>query len=154
MRRSPRSSALLVLAALAVPAAAGAVATPATAATSDDACAEALNPDRRSVYRFKRDGGTLWYGRVVVTATRADRDRYCIQVDFGNRTVFHGFGMSGYERRDGRWVNDGGLGDEGSRGGSYTQSMQVPERYRIDRSYSIRHDGRWYRTTSISRSNL
>jgi hypothetical protein len=151
MRPSPTA---LVLAPLAVLVLAGATAAPAGAATTPDACQQRLNPDRRSVYRFKDGGTTLSYGRVVVTATKADRHRYCIQVQFGGRTVFNGFGMSSYERRDGKWVNQGGLGDSGARGDSYTQSMQVPDKTRIDRSYSIRDDGRWYRTISISRYNL
>lgn len=154
MRLSRRAPAPLVLAALAVPVVSGGVAAPAVAATTPDACEQALNPDRRSTYRFKDGDTTLGFGRVVVTATKANRDRYCIQVQFGGRTVFNGFGMSSYERRDGKWVNEGGLGDSGSRGASYTQSMQVPNRTRIDRSYSIRHEGRWYRTGTISRTNL
>jgi hypothetical protein len=154
MRPFPRSPVALVLAALALPAVTGAAAAPAGAATTPDACEQGLDPDRRSVYRFKDGRTTLGFGRVVVTATKADRHRYCIQVQFGDRKVFHGFGMSSYERRGGEWVNEGGLGDSGSRGGSYTQTMQVPNRTRIDRSYSIRHEGRWYRTIQISRYNL
>jgi hypothetical protein len=154
MRLLRRSPVALALAALAVPVASGTAAAPAVAASPPDACKQALNPDRRSVYRFKDGGTTLGFGRVVVTATKAHRHRYCIQVQFGGRTVFNGFGESGYERRDGKWVNVGGLGDSGSRGGSYTQTMQVPDKYRIDRSYSIRHEGRWYSTIAISRYNL
>jgi hypothetical protein len=154
MRIAPGRS-LALAAALALPLAAGTVAVPAASAqTPADACAQALNPDRRSVYRFKDGSKTLGYGRVIVTATKANRHRYCIRVDFGNRTVFHAFGESGYERRNGKWVNVGGLGDSGSKATSYTQTMQVPDKYRIDRSYSIRTGGRWYRTIAISRYNL
>jgi hypothetical protein len=32
--------------------------------------------------------------------------------------------------------------------------MQVPDRYRLDHSFSVRWQGRWYRTISISRYNL
>jgi hypothetical protein len=149
MHTSPTA---LVVAALAASVLAGAAAAPASAAL--DACDQPLNPERRSVHRFKADGTTLPYGRVVVTATKADRDQYCIQVQFGGRTVFNGFGMSAFKRKNGKWVNEGGLGDSGSRGDSYTQSMQIPEKTRIDRTYSIRDDGRWYRTPSISRFNL
>jgi hypothetical protein len=154
MRPFPRSPVALALAALAVPVVAGATAAPAGAATAPDACEQQLNPDRRSVYRFKDGRATLGFGRVVVTATKADRHRYCIQVQFGGRTVFNGFGLSSYKRVDGKWVNEGGMGDSGGRGGSYSSTMQVPDRTRIDRSYSIRHGGRWYRTIQISRSNL
>jgi hypothetical protein len=154
MRPARRSPIALTLAALAVPVVAGAAAAPAGAAQAPDACEQGLNPDRRSVYRYKDGGSTLDFGRVVVTATKADRHQYCIQVQFGGREVFHGFGMSSDKRVDGKWVNEGGLGDSGSRGESYTQSMQVPDKTRIKRSYSIRHEGRWYRTSQISRQNL
>ncbi|WP_022928853.1 hypothetical protein [Patulibacter americanus] len=154
MRPFPRSPVALVLAALAVPVVAGAAAAPASAATAPDACEQALNPERRSVYRFKDGGSTLDFGRVVVTATKADRHRYCIQVQFGDRKVFNGFGMSSDKRVDGKWVNEGGMGDSGSRGESYTATMQVPDKTRINRSYSIRHEGRWYRTIQITRYNL
>lgn len=153
MRLSRRSPVALALTALAVPVVAGAVAAPAGAATPD-ACAQTLNPDRRSVYRYKDGKKTLAFGRVVVTATKADPHRYCIEVQFGDRKVFNGFGLSSYKRVDGKWVNEGGLGDAGSRGASYTQTMQVPDKTRIDRSYSIRYGGDWYRTISISRYNL
>jgi hypothetical protein len=151
MRPSPTA---LVLAAIAFPVLSGAVAAPAGATTTPDACRQQLDPDRRSVYRFKDGDATLGFGRVVVTATEADRHLYCIKVQFGGRTVFNGFGLSSYKRKDGKWVNEGGLGDSGARGDSYTQTMQVPDKTRIDRSYSIRDDGRWYRTITISRSNL
>jgi hypothetical protein len=154
MRRFPRSPVALVLTALAVPVVAGAAAAPAGAAQAPDACEQQLNPDRRSVYRYKDGGTTLGFGRVVVTATKANRHRYCIQVQFGGRTVFNGFGLSSYKRVDGTWVNEGGMGDTGARGDAYTSTMQVPDKTRIDRSYSIRHEGRWYRTIQISRYNL
>lgn len=154
MRPFRRSPVALALAALAVPVVAGTVAAPAGAATQPDACQQALNPERRSVYRFKDGDTTLPFGRVVVTATKADRHSYCIRVGFGGRTVFNGFGLASYKREGGKWVNEGGLGDSGSRGDSYTQSMKVPDKTRIDRSYSIRHEGRWYRTIAISRYNL
>jgi len=155
MRTALRSPLALAAAVLTLPVAAVAVGAPAaTAQTPPDACAQALNPDRRSVYRFKSGGRTLAVGRVVVTATKANRHRYCVQVDFQGRRLFNGFGESGYERRNGKWVNVGGLGDAGSVGRSYTQTMQVPDKYRIDRTYSIRTGGRWYRTIAISRYNL
>jgi hypothetical protein len=154
MRPLPRTPLALVLAALAVPAVAGAAAAPAGAAEQPDACEQQLNPDRRSVYRFKDGRETLDFGRVVVTATKADRHRYCISVQFGDREPFNGFGMSSDKRVDGRWVNEGGLGDSGARGPSYTRSVQVPDKTRINHSFSIRHEGRWYRTIQISRYNL
>ncbi|MSW50445.1 MAG: hypothetical protein F2817_06090 [Actinobacteria bacterium] len=155
MRLPRRSSLALAAVTLAVPLAGATVAVPAASAqTGGDACKQALNPERRSVYAFKNGSRKLGFGRVVVTATKADRHRYCISVQFDGRRVFNGFGQSGYERRDGRWVNVGGLGDTGARGGSYTRTMQVPDRYRIDHSFSIRSGGRWYRTISISRYNL
>lgn len=154
--RSPSGSPLaLVAAALALPLAAGAVVAPTAAAQSTpDACAQALDPDRRAVYGFKNGGRSLGFGRVVVTATKANRHRYCISVQFDGRTVTHAFGQSGYERRNGEWVNVGGLGDSGYRTGSYRRSMQVPDKYRIDHSFSVRSGGRWYRTIAISRYNL
>jgi hypothetical protein len=145
----------LAVATLALPLVAGAVAAPAASAqTTPDACAQPLNPERRSVYRFKSGSKTLGFGRVVVTATKANPNRYCHRIDFEGRTVFHGFGESGYERRNGAWVNVGGLGDSGYEATSYTRTVQVPNHYRIDRTYSIRSGGRWYRTISISRYNL
>lgn len=155
MRSVPRTSLALVVAIAAVPVSAGAVAAPAAVAqTTPDACEQALNPDRRSVYRYKDGKKTLPFGRVVVTATKADRHRYCIRVQFDGRKVFNSFGLSSYVRRNGRWVNEGGLGDSGSVGPSYTQTMQVRDKTRIDRSYGIRYGGRSYSTISISRYNL
>jgi hypothetical protein len=154
MRFIPRSPLALALVAVAAPTSVALAAAPAAVAQSTtDACKKDLNPDRRSVYRFKDGKRTLGFGRVVVTATKSDRHLYCFRVDFDERRVFNSFGESGYERRDGKWVNVGGLGDSGSVGGSYRQSMAVPDKYRKDRSYAIRHEGRWYRTISISRRN-
>lgn len=155
MRTVPRSTLALVVAVAAVPVSTGAVATPAAVAQdAPDACDQALNPDRRSVYRYKDGRRTLPFGRVVVTATKADRHRYCIRVQFDGRRVFNSFGLSSYLRRNGKWVNEGGLGDSGSVGPSYTQTMQVRDKTRIDRSYGIRYRGRSYSTISISRYNL
>jgi hypothetical protein len=155
MRIPRRSSLALAAVTLTVPLAGATVAVPpASAQTGGDACKQALNPDRRSVYTFKNGSRKLGFGRVVVTATKADRHRYCMSVQFDGRRVFNGFGQSGYERRNGKWVNVGGLGDSGAPGVSYTRTMQVPDRYRLDHTFSVRWKGRWYTTISISRYNL
>ncbi|MDO9410460.1 hypothetical protein [Patulibacter sp.] len=155
MRIRTRTPLALAAVTLALPLAGGAVTVPvASAQSTPDACAQALNPDRRTVYRMSNGGKTLGYARVVVTATKANRHRYCIQVQFDGRKLFHAFGQSSYIRRNGTWVNEGGLGDSGYRTGSYTKSMQVPDKRRIDQSFSVRVGGRWYRTISISRYNL
>lgn len=155
MRIRPGSPLLLAAAALSLPLVGATVAVPVAAAQSTpDACAQPLNPDRRSVYGFKNGGRTLAHTRVIVTASKANAHRYCIQVQFDGRTVTHAFGQTTYERRGGRWVNVGGLGDSGYRATSYSLTMQVPDKTRIDRSYSVKSGGRWYRTISISRYNL
>jgi hypothetical protein len=155
MRIRTRTPLALAVVALATPVAAGTIAAPAAVAQSTpDACAQPLNPDRKSVYRFKNGARTLGYARVVVTATKASRHRYCIQVQFDGRTLHHAFGQTTYERRNGAWVNVGGLGDSGGPARSYSATMQVPDKIRIDRSYSVRVGGRWYRTITVSRYNL
>lgn len=155
MRTRTGTSLALAAATLALPLAGAAVVAPsASAQATPDACAQPLNPERRSVYRFKNGGRTLGYGRVVVTASKADGHRYCIQVQFGGRTVTHAFGQTTYERRNGTWVNVGGLGDSGYRTSDYSATLQVPDKTRIDRSYSIKAGGRWYKTIAISRYNL
>jgi hypothetical protein len=149
MRHVLRRSVPLLVASLAVPAAAGALAAPASAQTPEppDACKQALNQRERESYRFK-DGRRTWSpGRVVVTPTRADEDRYCIEIRFGGRSVFHQSSTKGWERRGGRWVVIGGDGGGGDLATSYTRSVQIQDRRRVEYRYDLRVDGRWYRAS-------
>lgn len=139
----------LLLAMLAVPVAAGALAAPATAQTPapPDACTERLDRSERESYRFK-DGRRTWDpGRVVVTPTRADADRYCIEIRFGGRAVYHRSSTKGWERRGGRWVVIGGDGGGGSLGPGYTRTAQIQERRRVEFRFDVRIQGRWYRAS-------
>jgi len=89
-----------------------------------------------------------------MTATKADAHRYCVRIGFGGRTVVNEYSMASYLRRNGTWVYEGALGSGAQRTGGYTQTVQVRDRTRSDRTFAIRHKGRWYRTISISRFNL
>lgn len=152
---SPALTVVLVLAALAVPVASGVLAEPAGAASTREACRQALNPDRRAVYRFKHGRRALAFARVVVTATRHDRHRYCVRMDFGRRTVRLFSSGTSYERRGGRWVNEGGRSGDRTPFpvGSHSLTLQVPDRLRIDRSFGIRYRGSVWNTKVISRRN-
>lgn len=145
----------LLLAALAGPAAAGALAAPASAQTPEppDACKETLDQRERASYRFK-DGRRTWSpGRVVVTPTRASPDRYCVEVRFGGRSVVHEASTKGWERRNGRWVVIGGDGGGGDLARSYTRSIQIQARRRVEFRYDVTVGGRTYRA-SFRRQNL
>lgn len=152
--RPPLHVSLALLAA----ASTGAVALPAAASAAAagpagervENCLQRLNEDRAAVHRFHRGSRTLGFGRVVVTPLVNRPHSYCVEVQFGGRTVFNGFGQSGYELRGDRWVNVGGLGDTGGRSKGFTRSIDLPRRYRTDLSYSIRRPDGWYRTSTIS----
>lgn len=119
-----------------------------------DACAQKLDPERRAVYRFRNGDRTLRYGRVVVTATTASPNRFCIRVDLDGRTLLHRFSMGSDIRKDDKWVVEGGLGDSGYRTESYTFTQQIRPRTRQRRSYGVKVGGRWYDTVSFTRTNL
>lgn len=127
---------------------------PASALATGDACQERLNPDRRAVYKYTSGQRTLGFGQVVVQATAADRHRYCIKVQFGGRTPLNAFGQSTDVRRDGKWVQEGGLGDGFAARSGYTRSVEVRDRSRINLTYSIKRSGRVYSTITIRRFNL
>lgn len=153
MRPHASRPAILVLAAFAVPIAGGALAAPAVAQTPpDDACAERLDTGERRTYRFENGSRSLSWARLVVTPTRADEDRYCVEVRFGGRKPFHEASTTGYERRNGRWVQIGGDGGGGEPMRSYTQTVQLRAKRRSDRHYDVRVDGRWYRATASLRN--
>lgn len=155
MRFVPRPAAALVLASLAIPAAVGGLAAPASAQTPEppDACKQALDARERETYRF-RDGRRTWSpGRVVVTPTRADEDRHCIEIRFGGRSVLHESSTKGWARRNGRWVVIGGDGGGGDLARSYTRSVQIQARRRVEFRYDVTVGGRTYRA-SFRRQNL
>jgi hypothetical protein len=134
----------LALTAVLVPLAGGAFATTAVAQDAPDACAERLDTAGRQVERFRAGSRTLSWGRVVATPTRADDDRYCVEIRFGGRTPNHRSSTRGFARRNGRWVAIGGDGGGAEPRASYTQTVQMPARRRSDRTYEVRADGRWY----------
>lgn len=154
--RSVRPPVALLLASLAVPVAAGALAAPAGAQSSSEppnACKESLDRGERESYRFK-DGRRTWApGRVVVTPTRADENRYCIEVRFGGQAVVHESSTKGWERRNGRWVVIGGDGGGGDLTRSYTRTAQIQERRRVEFRFDVTIQGREYRA-SFRRQNL
>lgn len=155
MRRTSRPLVPLLVAALAVPAAAGALAAPASAQTPEppDACKEALKERERETYRFK-DGRRTWTpGVVVVTPTRAYSNRYCVEIRFGGRAPVHSASTKGWERKNGRWVVVGGDGGGGERARSYTRSIQIKARRRVEFRYDVTVGGRTYRA-SFRRQNL
>jgi len=154
MRALVRSSLIGATALVLAGAAAGSPVGPERADAAKNACQEPLNPDRRTAYRFTDRGKTLAFGQVVMTATKADGHRYCVRIGFGGRTMLHEFSQASYLRRNGRWVYEGALGSGAYRTGGYTQSVQVRDKTRSDRTFAVRHKGRWYRTISISRYNL
>ncbi|WP_026910927.1 hypothetical protein [Patulibacter minatonensis] len=148
MRHVLRRSVPLLLTSLAVPAA-GAFTATASARTPEppDACAQALDRGERETYRFK-DGRRTWStGRVVVTPTRADAHRYCIEVRLGGRAVFHQSSTKGWARQGGRWVVIGGDGGGGDLVRSYTRTAQIQARRRVEFRYDVRIQGRWYRAS-------
>jgi hypothetical protein len=156
MLRSPRLAVATTAAAAAVVLLAGPSRTlggPATAAAATEACDQALDHDRREVFRFKDGRRTLGYGRVVVTPTKASPNRYCVRVGFGGRTVTHRFDGGSYLRADGKWEWEGGLGSGTYRTEAYEQSLQVKEDQKVDRRYGIRSGGRWFETVWIKRIN-
>ncbi|CAB4943400.1 unannotated protein [freshwater metagenome] len=147
--RRVRPSVALVLASLALPAAAGGLAAPASAQAPqpDDACAEPLDRGGRESHRFE-DGRRTWDpGRVVVTPTRADPDRYCIEVRFGGRAVLHESSTKGWERRGGRWVVIGGDGGGRELTRSYTRTVRIKERRRVEYRFDVTVGGRTYRAS-------
>jgi hypothetical protein len=155
MRLPTASPVALLLASLAVPVAAGALAAPAGAqgSTPPDACKERLDTSERASYRFE-DGRRTWApGRVVVTPTRADENRYCIEVRFGGRAVVHESSTKGWERRGGRWVVIGGDGGGGDLTRSYTRTAQIQERRRVEFRFDVTIQGREYRA-KFRRQNL
>lgn len=155
MRLPTASPVAAVLAALALLVAAGTLAAPATArtATPPDACKEPLDRGGRESYRFE-DGRRTWEpGRVVVTPTRADEHRYCIEVRFGGRAVVHESSTKGWERRNDRWVVNGGDGGGGDLTRSYTRTAQIRPRRRVEFRFDVRIRGREYRA-SFRRQNL
>ena len=88
-----------------------------------------------------------------MTPTRADENRYCIEVRFGGRAVIHESSTKGWERRNGRWVVIGGDGGGGDLTRSYTRSVQIRERRRVEFRFDVRIQGREYRA-SFRRQNL
>lgn len=153
MRPPIRTSVALLAAASAGAAAVPSAASAARAQPAGERvenCLQRLNEDRTAVYRFHRGSRTSSYGRVVVTPTAARPHSYCVRVAFGGRTVFNGFGESGYELRGDRWVNVGGLGDSGGRSKGFTRSIDLARKTRSDLSFSLRRGDGWYRTTTIS----
>lgn len=143
----------LVLATLAVPLIGGAMAAPAVAQTQEhDACNERLDTSERKTYRFKNGSRSLSWARLVVTPTRANENRYCVEVRFGSRNPMHRSSTTGYERRNGRWVLIGGDGGGGGHGPSYEQSVQIRDKRRSDRHYEVRSNGRWYKATASLRN--
>lgn len=149
----------LALVALSAPAVSGLFAAPAGAApdraAQTDACKQALNPDRRTVYRFTNGAKSLGFARVIVTATKSDRHTYCIRLDFGKRTPRLYSSSTSYVRRDGQWINEGGAGDgTPSPVGSHTLWMKVQDKRRIGKAWGIRYQGKDWNTIVISRYNL
>lgn len=127
---------------------------PTSALAAGDACDERLDPDRKEVYKYTNGKKTLGFGRVVVQATEAQYHRYCVKVQFGGRTPLNAFGESSDLRRDGEWVNEGGLGFDFEAGGGYNRTIQVRDKSRINMNFSIKRDGRVYSTVRIRRINL
>jgi len=77
-----------------------------------------------------------------------------MRIGFGGRTVVHSFSQASYLRRNGKWVYEGGLGSGTYTTGAYTQTLSVRDKSGTDRGYTIRRNGRWYRTIIIRRFNL
>lgn len=149
MRRTSRPLVPLLVASLAVPAATGVLAAPVSARTPEppDACKQPLDQRERETYRFM-DGRRTWSpGRVVVTPSRADENRYCVEVRFGGRSVFHQSSTKGWARQNGRWVVIGGDGGGGDLARSYTRSIQIRARRRVEFRYDVQIQGRWYRAS-------
>jgi len=132
----------------------GSAVGPERANAETNACRVPLNLDRRTVYRFTNGQQTLGFGQVVVTATKADRHKYCIRVGFGGRTPLNAWGESSYLRRDGKWVYEGSKGSSTTRTGGYTLSPRIRDKTRTDYGFSITRNGRVYSTITIRRYNL
>ena len=117
---------------------------------AEPACSRPLDPDRRTVYKFRNGGETLGYGQLVVQATAANPHRYCIRFQTGGRTVTHGWSEADYIRSGGSCTSTGmGKGDGGYQSGGYNTERTVRDGRCLAMTFSIRSDGAWYSATFL-----
>jgi hypothetical protein len=118
--------------------------TTMVAAATFNACSVPLNPDRRSVYKFKRGTSTLSFGQVVVTATRDYYHRYCVQYQTGGRNLWTSWNLADAPYNGGCGSYIGRMGSSGSWSTGSSSTLTVPDKTCIKDTYGIKSGGLWY----------